>query len=114
MQNEIPVPINLAQKQATLSMQQFNTLNKEYLTKLSSTKDRWPYLDYNKKLMKKYVRELTTMDVQVAAERAPLTSNCAFFPLQLLFRLIWYKNYYKQNNRQIFSQTKSYEVSLPN
>lgn len=114
MQNEIPVPINLAQKQAAISMQQFNTLNKEDLTKLSSTKDRWPYLDYNKKLMKKNVRELTTMDVQVAVEHAPLTSNCAFFPLQLLFRLIWYKNDYKQNNRKIFSQTKSYEVSLPN
>lgn len=51
MQNEIPVPINLVQKQANISMQQFNNRNEKDLTKLPSSKDRWPYLDSNRELM---------------------------------------------------------------
>lgn len=71
MQNEIPVPINLARKQAPISMQQFNTAHKKGLTKLPSSKDHWPYLDYNKKLMKKNGSELTSRDVQGMAEHTP-------------------------------------------
>lgn len=57
MQNEIPVPINLTQKQATISMQQFNNRNEKDLMKLLSSKDHWPYLDSNKERMEPKARQ---------------------------------------------------------